>query len=60
MEHAINRGGVTDVSIGTRGSSTMHLVSTYIHHELTAEKAAELTQLVEKAVLHAIETWVAA
>jgi hypothetical protein len=38
----------------------MHLVSTYIHHELTAEKAAELTQLVEKAVLHAIETWVAA
>lgn len=60
MEEAINQGGVTDVSVSKRGSGTMHLVSVYIHHELTAEKAAELVDLVEKVAIHAIKTWVTA
>lgn len=60
MEEAINQGGVTDVSVSKRGSGTMHLVSVYIHHELTAEKAAELVDLVEKVAIHAIKTWATA
>lgn len=57
MEKHINEGGVESVSTSTHGGQHMHLVSVYIHHELTAERAAELLAVVESLVVHAVATW---
>lgn len=57
MEQDINEGGVTNVSTSTHGGQHMHMVSVYIHHELTPERAAELIALVESLAVRAITTW---
>ena len=57
MEQHINEGGVESVSTSTHGGERMHLVSVYIHHELTPERAAELIALVESLVVRAVGTW---
>jgi hypothetical protein len=59
MKNLINEGGVRTVTTGTTGGpdDTCHLVSVFIHHELTPEKIAQLCELIEMMALKAVKTW---
>jgi hypothetical protein len=59
MKHPINSGGVRTVITGTTGEpdDSCHLVSVFIHHELTPEKIAQLCELVETMAFKAVATW---
>lgn len=58
MDQAINTGGVRTVSIHNTAAENMHVVSVYIHHELTPEREQELATLLEGLIARAITTWV--
>jgi hypothetical protein len=58
MQQVINDGGVKKVSTRADGDEGCHLVSVFIHHELTQERADELAHLVERVALAAVGAWV--
>lgn len=59
MDQRIDAGGVKHVSVQHATVPLMHVVSTYIHHELTPERREELAGLVERVIIRAIQGWVA-
>lgn len=58
MKQAINDGGVKSVSTMANGDDRCHMVSVFIHHELTQERADELAHLVERVAMAAVQAWV--
>lgn len=58
MKQAINDGGVKSVNTIADGDGPCHLVSVFIHHELTQERADELAHLVERVAMAAVQAWV--
>ena len=57
MDQLIDAGGVRKVHITQDAIEGLHVVTAYIHHELTPEREAELAQLIEKVAMRAIATW---
>lgn len=57
MEQAINAGGVSSVATSVQKSSTLSTIITYVHHELSTDRAKELEALVEALVIRAVTTW---
>lgn len=58
MKHIINDAGVKSVNTMASGDDRCHMVSVFIHHELTQEGADQLAHLVERVALAAVEAWV--
>lgn len=58
MKQVINNGGVKTVNTIADGDGPCHLVSVFIHHELSQERADQLAHMVEHVALAAIAAWV--
>lgn len=59
MEQDIDQGGVKHVGVQHAAVKGLHLVTAYIHHELTPEREAELAELVERSIMRTIAVWAA-
>jgi len=59
MEQDIDQGGVRHVSIHHAAVEGLHVVTAYIHHELTDERKAELAEMVERVIMRSITAWAA-
>jgi hypothetical protein len=56
----VSGNGVQQVNVLHTGELTpCHLVSTFIHHELTPERERELAHIIEVAIMDAVKVWCA-
>jgi hypothetical protein len=60
MEVQVKRGNISLLNTYPSKGSNLASLVTYIHHELTPEREAELLDFVEKAVIAAVNTFAAA
>lgn len=59
MKVDIKRGNVRQLNTYTSGDGKMAYLASFIHHELTREREKELVDLVEKAIIAAVNTFAA-
>jgi len=57
MDKRIGEAGIRLVTTSSNGSDTCHMVSVFIHHELTAERMKELEAFLETLIVRAITGW---
>lgn len=60
MQESINQAGIMLVRIEHTISEPVHLISAFIHREITPELDRELAHAVEAAILAAVKTFAAA
>lgn len=58
MEQRIDSGDVKSISTQVTAGEGCHLVSVFIHHELSAEKVEALMSFLEPLVIRAVAGWV--
>lgn len=56
----VSGNGVQQVNVLHTGEGTpCHLVSTFIHHELTPEREQQLAQIISTVIMDAVKVWCA-
>lgn len=58
MDRAVNEGGVSHVSTHHSSVDGVHVVMSFIHHELTPERLKVLENVLETALFGAIKAFV--